>query len=130
MVSRLSDDERNAFLPALQDSGWRVLSEPDRLQKIWKFSGFADAWSFMSHAALCAEKMDHHPDWSNCYNTVDVTLSTHSCEGLSILDIELARAFDATPIPGKVIRPAGQAAAPDTQPGNSDAPDLSDDFLD
>ena len=61
----------------------------------FKFSNFIDAFGFMSKAALVAEKMDHHPEWFNVYNRVEVTLSTHDCGGLSSLDVELASKMDA-----------------------------------
>jgi 4a-hydroxytetrahydrobiopterin dehydratase len=60
----------------------------------FKFENFIDAFGFMSKAALVAEKMDHHPEWFNVYNRVDVTLSTHDCGGLSSLDVELASKMD------------------------------------
>ena len=57
-------------------------TDRDALRKIWKFKSFSEAWGFMSRAALFAEKLNHHPEWSNVYNVVDVTLTTHDCDGL------------------------------------------------
>jgi 4a-hydroxytetrahydrobiopterin dehydratase len=95
MQKLLTDTERRAELPALGISGWGAVPERDAIRKVWKFRNFVDAWGFMSRAALVAEKLNHHPEWSNVYNVVDVTLSTHDCHGLSRLDIDLARKLDA-----------------------------------
>ncbi|CCW35110.1 pterin-4-alpha-carbinolamine dehydratase [Chthonomonas calidirosea] len=68
---------------------WRY--QDDKLQRTFKFTDFSQAWGFMSRVALMAEKMDHHPDWSNVYNTVNVALSTHDAGGVTELDLQLAR---------------------------------------
>lgn len=94
MTARLTEAERAAELPALGEAGWGAVPERDAIRKIWKFRSFSEAWGFMSRAALAAEKLDHHPEWSNVYNVVDVTLTTHSCDGLSDLDLRLARRMD------------------------------------
>jgi 4a-hydroxytetrahydrobiopterin dehydratase len=94
MADLLPADARTAALPALGETGWRAVPDRDALRKIWKFKNFSEAWGFMSRAALAAEKMGHHPEWSNVYNVVDVTLTTHDCNGLSALDIDLARKMD------------------------------------
>ncbi len=94
MTERLTETERTELLPALGATGWRGVAERDALRKIWKFKSFSQAWGFMSRAALAAEKLDHHPEWTNVYNVVDVTLTTHACDGLSRLDLELARRLD------------------------------------
>lgn len=65
----------------------------------------------MSRAALAAEKMNHHPEWSNVYNVVDVTLTTHSCDGLSALDVDLARKLDALAGPAEVQRDHSEPVA-------------------
>lgn len=90
----LTADERNAQIPALGETGWGGLPDRDALRKIWKFRNFSEAWGFMSRAALVAEKLDHHPEWTNVYNTVDVTLTTHASGGLTALDLRLAKAMD------------------------------------
>ena len=95
MPDLLTDAERSADLPALGASGWGAVPGRDAIRKVWKFRNFVDAWGFMSRAALVAEKLNHHPEWSNVYNVVDVTLSTHDCHGLSRLDIDLATRMDA-----------------------------------
>jgi 4a-hydroxytetrahydrobiopterin dehydratase len=94
MTDRLDEATRNELLPALGEAGWGADPERDSIRKIWKFRSFSEAWGFMSRAALVAEKMNHHPEWSNVYNVVDVTLTTHSCDGLSQLDVDLARRMD------------------------------------
>lgn len=94
MTAPLTTAERQEHLPALGQSGWGAIPARDAIRKIWKFRSFSEAWGFMSRAALAAEKANHHPEWSNVYNVVDVTLTTHSADGLSMLDIDLARRMD------------------------------------
>ena len=94
MTDRLDETARTAQLPALGETGWGADPERDSIRKIWKFKSFSQAWGFMTRVALVAEKMNHHPEWRNVYNVVDVTLTTHSCDGLSQLDIDLARRMD------------------------------------
>ena len=94
MATLLTQDERLAALPALGDAGWGSVHDRDAMRKVWKFKSFIEAWGFMSRAALIAEKLNHHPEWSNVYNVVDVTLTTHDCHGLSQLDLDLATRLD------------------------------------
>ena len=94
MTYRLSENERVELLPALGAAGWGGVPERDALRKIWKFKSFSEAWGFMSRVALAAEKLNHHPEWTNVYNVVDVTLTTHACDGLSRLDLDLAQRMD------------------------------------
>lgn len=94
MATLLTQDERLAALPALGDAGWGSVPDSDAMRKVWKFKSFIEAWGFMSRAALIAEKLNHHPEWSNVYNVVDVTLTTHDCHGLSQLDLDLATRLD------------------------------------
>lgn len=94
MAERLTDDARAEGLPALGETGWAAVPDRDAIRKIWKFRNFSEAWGFMTRAALVAEKLNHHPEWKNVYNTVDVTLTTHDCGGLSALDLTLARRMD------------------------------------
>ncbi len=98
----LSQPDRDAALPALGQTGWRAVPDRDAIRKIWKFRSFSEAWGFMSRAALVAEKLNHHPEWSNTYNVVDVTLTTHDCDGLSQLDIDLALQMDKLAGPASV----------------------------
>lgn len=94
MTERLSPDDRDRLLPSLGETGWGGVPERDAIRKVWKFGSFSEAWGFMSRAALVAEKMNHHPEWTNVYNVVDVTLTTHSADGLSELDLKLAGRLD------------------------------------
>ncbi len=73
--------------------GWEVRDA--KLHRTFRFDDFIEAWGFMSRCALVAQSMDHHPDWSNVYNTVQVDLSTHDSGGITSLDIELARKMSA-----------------------------------
>lgn len=90
-IARLSDAERAALLPTL--AGWIHDAERDGIRRSWHFPDFAHAFAFMTRVALLAEKADHHPEWSNVYNRVDILLTTHDAGGLSMRDIELARAI-------------------------------------
>lgn len=92
MPEKLSDAERQAALDTL--SGWSLVDGRDAIHKSYRFPDFSAAWGFMSRAALVAEKLDHHPEWFNVYNRVDVTLSTHDAGGLTALDLALAMAMD------------------------------------
>ena len=69
--------------------GWELVNE--KLHKTFRFADFIEAWGFMAKSALVAQAMDHHPDWSNVYNTVSVHLSTHDAGGVTELDFQLAR---------------------------------------
>lgn len=74
---------------------WRVEREGGgRLVRSFEFAGFAQAFAFMTEVAQAAERLDHHPDWSNGFNRVDIALTTHDAQGLTGLDLELARAAD------------------------------------
>lgn len=70
-------------------SGWSLAD--GKLHRDFKFANFSEAWAFMSRVALLAEKMDHHPEWSNVYNRVTIELSTHDVKGLSNFDVEMAK---------------------------------------
>ena len=94
MPERLDEAQRNEMLPDLGETGWMAVPDRDAIRKVLKFGNFVEAWGFMTRAALVAEKLNHHPEWSNTYNVVDVTLSTHDCTGLSMLDVDLARKLD------------------------------------
>jgi 4a-hydroxytetrahydrobiopterin dehydratase len=92
MADKLSAADRAKALAEL--AGWTSLSGRDAIGKSFKFKTFSEAWGFMARVALEAEKMDHHPEWTNVYNKVDVVLSTHSAQGLTELDVKLARKMD------------------------------------
>ena len=74
-----------------ETAGWEVAGDGGSIRRRFEFGNFSEAFAFMTRAALAAEKLDHHPDWSNVYKTVDVTLSTHDAGGLTELDFTLAR---------------------------------------
>ncbi|KPI92247.1 PREDICTED: probable pterin-4-alpha-carbinolamine dehydratase [Papilio xuthus] len=90
MADKLNSEERNGLLQPLIQSGWKVQSNRDAIEKEFKFKDFNEAFGFMSRVALLAEKMDHHPEWFNVYNKVQVTLSSHDVNGLSKRDIRMA----------------------------------------
>src|ERR1700722_12096314 len=92
MATKLSPQERSTALARL--AGWTQSSGRDAITKTFVFADFNAAFGFMTRAALVAEKMDHHPEWSNVYKTVQVTLSTHDAGGVTGLDIKLAEAMD------------------------------------
>ena len=80
---------------AMQElEGWEKLADKDALFKSFKFKNFSEAWGFMNRSALLAEKMNHHPEWFNVWNKVEVTLNTHDVDGLSELDFKMARLMD------------------------------------
>lgn len=95
MTEKLSDTARKTTLEPLLEAGWQMVEDKDAITKTYKFGNFVDAFGFMSRAALWAEKWDHHPEWFNVYNRVEVTLTTHDVDGLSTLDVKLARKMDA-----------------------------------
>lgn len=92
MAQRLTEEEREPALAAL--NGWTLVDGRDAITKRFGFPDFNAAFGFMGRVAMVAEKMDHHPEWSNVYNTVDITLSTHDAGGLTVLDINLAHSID------------------------------------
>jgi len=91
-TQKLSEVERRSAVKELD--GWSDVDGRNAIHKIYKFKNFSQAFGFMTRVAMRAEKMDHHPEWSNVYSTVDVTLTTHSADGLSELDIILATYMD------------------------------------
>jgi len=93
MVEKLAGAARAKALAGL--AGWSEVEGRDAIQKSFKFADFNAAFGFMSRVALLAEKADHHPEWFNVYNRVDITLSTHDAGGLSQRDIALAKAIEA-----------------------------------
>lgn len=95
MVEKLSQTGRETMLEPLLETGWVVIEARDAITKTFEFEDFVDAFGWMSRAALYAEKWNHHPEWTNTYNRVTVTLTTHDVGGLSQLDAKLARKMDA-----------------------------------
>ena len=97
-------------LPALQ--GWNAAAGRDAIEKRYRFDNFNAAFGFMARVAMFAEKMDHHPEWRNVYNRVDVTLTTHDAGGVTELDVRMAQCMDeaagrlgATGLPARADQP-------------------------
>ena len=91
-IKKLSPRARAAALKSLK--GWRSVKGRDAIMRVFKFKDFNAAFGFMTRAALLAEKMDHHPEWFNVYNKVEVTLSTHDAGGVTRNDIDMARTMN------------------------------------
>ncbi|KAG9306870.1 hypothetical protein G9A89_002539 [Geosiphon pyriformis] len=119
MTQKLTTKERELHLEPLQETSWKLIENRDAINKTFLFQDFGEAFAFMTRIALRADKVDHHPEWFNVrkldsfrknrknwfkpillssnfqvYNRVEITLSTHSCNGLSERDIDLARFID------------------------------------
>lgn len=92
MVRKLDEAERAALLARFPL--WEHEPERDAIRRRFVFADFARAFGFMTSVAIIAEKMDHHPEWSNVYNRVDILLTTHDCGGLSERDARLAEAIE------------------------------------
>jgi 4a-hydroxytetrahydrobiopterin dehydratase len=92
MVVRLTEGLRTESLAALPD--WAYDADRDAITRRFSFADFNAAFGFMTRVALLAEKSDHHPEWSNVWNRVDILLTTHDAGGLSIRDIQMAQAID------------------------------------
>ena len=93
MTARLTGKARTTALASLK--GWKKVPKRDAIAKSFRFADFNQAWGFMARVALAAEKADHHPEWSNVYNRVEITLSTHDAGGLSAKDVALANFIDS-----------------------------------
>jgi 4a-hydroxytetrahydrobiopterin dehydratase len=93
MIEQLDEDERAAALDELGE--WDYDETRDALTRTFVFADFVEAFGFMTRVAILAEKADHHPEWSNIYNRVDVLLTTHDAGGLSARDVALATAIEA-----------------------------------
>ena len=93
MPTTLTESERNTWLAALNE--WELAREGRAISRRFTFADFSEAWAFMSRVALLAEAQDHHPEWSNVYDTVDIVLTTHDAGGLTQRDVTLAKAIDA-----------------------------------
>ncbi len=92
MIPKLTAEERDAALARL--SRWQVVDGREAIARRFTFPDFNAAFGFMTRVALIAEKMNHHPEWSNIWNRVDVILATHDAGGLTARDIKLAEAMD------------------------------------
>ena len=92
MTEKLNEQQRHAALAKL--AGWTEADDRDAIRKTYRFADFVEAWGLMSRTALIAEQMNHHPEWLNVYNRVEITLTTHDAGGLSALDVDLANHMD------------------------------------
>ena len=90
----LTGAARGEALTRLEASGWSQAEDRDAIAKTFQFGNFSEAFAWMTQVAMKAEQMDHHPEWSNVYRTVEVTLTTHDAGGLSTLDVKMADAMD------------------------------------
>ena len=93
MIATPSPPEREALATTVPD--WQPVTERDALRRHFTFRDFSEAWGFMNRVALLAEQQDHHPEWSNVWNRVEIVLTTHDAGGLSARDLRLAAAIDA-----------------------------------
>jgi 4a-hydroxytetrahydrobiopterin dehydratase len=92
-IPRLTETELSAALTGL--TGWALREDGLAISRAFKFADFSEAFAFMTRVALLAEKLDHHPEWSNVYNRVNITLTTHDAGGLSQRDVRMATAVNA-----------------------------------
>lgn len=91
----MTEEITDAQLTAAKSAGWEIAEDGAAMSKTFKFRNFSEAWGFMARAALWAEKLNHHPEWLNVYNRVEVRLTTHDAGGLTELDARLAEKMDA-----------------------------------
>lgn len=91
-MKKLNAKSRAAAMKTLK--GWKDVKDRDAIAKSFKFENFNEAFGFMTRVALLADKMDHHPEWFNVYNKLDVTLSTHDAGGVTQNDIDMAKAMN------------------------------------
>jgi len=93
MADKLASTRRKAALAELHD--WTEVEDRDAIRKTFHFADFSEAFAFMTRVALYAEKVDHHPEWFNVYNQVEIVLTSHDADGLTERDIRLAHAIEA-----------------------------------
>lgn len=94
MTEKLTQAEHAEYIAPLLANGWAMVEGREAIYKKFVFANFIEAFGFMTRAAIHAEKLNHHPEWSNVYKTVDVTLTTHDADGLSALDARLGKILD------------------------------------
>lgn len=92
-IAELTAAERDAMFAANPE--WSLAREGKAIERTFQFVDFSEAWGFMSRVALLAEKADHHPEWFNVYNQVEITLTTHDAGGLSQRDVDMVGAIEA-----------------------------------
>lgn len=93
MIQKLNAADRAAQIAALH--GWQAVTDRDAIHRQFKFADFNEAFGFMTRVAIKAQEMDHHPEWFNVYNKVEITLSTHDAGGVTERDIKLAAFIDS-----------------------------------
>lgn len=93
MIEKLNDEARATLLSAHPD--WALETGRDAIIRTFRFADFSEAFAFMTRVALLAEVQDHHPEWSNVYNSVTIALTTHDADGLSERDVRMASSIDA-----------------------------------
>lgn len=93
MIKKLAPDELSQLLAELKQ--WQLSEDSRAIHRSFKFADFNEAFGFMTRVAIKAQEMDHHPEWSNVYDRVDITLSTHAAKGLSERDARLARFIES-----------------------------------
>lgn len=93
MADKLSEADKSKAIRAL--SGWTLADDGDAIERSIAFDDFVAAFGFMTKVAIYAEKAEHHPEWSNVYNEVEIKLTTHDAGGLTQKDVDLAKAIDA-----------------------------------
>ncbi len=91
-IEELTEEERDSWLRALPQ--WSLAREGKAIERKFEFGDFAEAFAFMTRIAIIAEKADHHPEWFNVYNKVEITLTTHDAGGLSLRDVNMAKKID------------------------------------
>lgn len=109
----------DAVMAQLTGSGWQLVPERPAIRKVLIFRDFVEAFGFMSQVAIVAEKMNHHPEWSNAYRKVDIILTTHATGGLTDLDVKLARRIDRLAAPYAPLLHSDQASPADCGCGGS-----------
>ncbi len=92
-IAELTEAERDALLAAHPE--WALTREGKAIERKFRFKNFSEAWGFMNRVALLAEQHDHHPEWFNVYNRVEITLTTHDARGLSVRDTKMTEAIEA-----------------------------------
>ncbi len=91
-VEKLTEEETASWLTALPN--WSLARDGAAIERKFAFADFSEAFAFMTRVAIMAEKSDHHPEWFNVYNRVEITLTTHDADGLSLRDVKMAKAID------------------------------------
>ncbi|MEJ6395746.1 4a-hydroxytetrahydrobiopterin dehydratase [Gymnodinialimonas sp. 2305UL16-5] len=95
MADKLQGDAHMKAIAGVSGRGWTHDAERDAISKTFQFKDFSEAFGWMTRVAMVAEQMNHHPEWSNVYRNVEVTLTTHDVDGLSDLDVTMAQKMDA-----------------------------------